>query len=61
MDAIAAEATVYLQKHSGPEELADAIHVVAQGACMYPNGQSGGCSKWSGTSFALSPKRRRTS
>ena len=36
-DAVAAGATGYLQKHSGPEELAEAIREVAQGRLRIPD------------------------
>ena len=37
VEAVAAGATGYLQKHSGPEELADAIRDVAKGNLRIPN------------------------
>ena len=37
IEAIAAGATGYLQKHSGPEELAEAIREVAQGRLRIPD------------------------
>ncbi len=37
VEAVAAGATGYLQKHSGPEELADAIRDVAQGRLRIPD------------------------
>ena len=36
-DAVAAGATGYLQKYSGPEELAEAIREVAQGRLRIPD------------------------
>ena len=44
IEAVAAGATGYLQKHSGPEELAVAIRDLAQGNCAYRTGTYGGSS-----------------